>query len=79
MAKPTDRSALLELGGQRYFDHVEGSDDDELGFRLATERFVPGDMFQSSLKGAGILTENVGRAPLRNGRVVSNMAKNFVF
>lgn len=30
-------------GGQWYFDYDEGEDDDEIGFRLSDERFVPGE------------------------------------
>jgi len=30
-------------GGQWYFDYGEGEDDDEIGFRLGNERFVPGE------------------------------------
>ena len=26
-----------------YFDYGEGEDDDEIGFRLSDERFVPGE------------------------------------
>ena len=30
-------------GGTWYFDYAEGRDDDEIGFRLGAERFVPGE------------------------------------
>ncbi|MGO4833686.1 hypothetical protein AB4144_15580 [Rhizobiaceae sp. 2RAB30] len=30
-------------GGQWYFDYAEGTRDDEIGFRLGEERFVPGE------------------------------------
>jgi len=30
-------------GGQWYFDYVEGDADDEIGFRIGEERFVPGE------------------------------------
>lgn len=30
-------------GGQWYFDYEEGEEDDEIGFRLGDERFVPGE------------------------------------
>jgi hypothetical protein len=30
-------------GGTWFFDYAEGEDDDEIGFRLGEERFVPGE------------------------------------
>ena len=38
-------------GGQWYFDYEEGTDDDEIGFRFADERFVIGEYV--SVKNAG--------------------------
>lgn len=38
-------------GGQWYFDYEEGEDDDELGFRLSDERFVPGEYVSISSDG----------------------------
>lgn len=29
--------------GHWFFDYAEGEDDDEVGFRLGTERFIPGE------------------------------------
>lgn len=38
-------------GGQWYFDYGEGEDDDEIGFRLSDERFVPGEYVSISSDG----------------------------
>lgn len=38
-------------GGQWYFDYAEGDDDDEIGFRLAEERFVTGEYVSIGSKG----------------------------
>jgi hypothetical protein len=38
-------------GGQWYFDYAEGEEDDELGFRLADERFITGEYVSIGSKG----------------------------
>lgn len=38
-------------GGTWYFDYTEGRDDDEIGFRFDTERFVPGEYVSISHRG----------------------------
>ena len=38
-------------GGQWYFDYAEGEEDDEPGFRLGEERFVPGEYVSIGSKG----------------------------
>jgi hypothetical protein len=40
-------------GGQWYFDYAEGDDDDEIGFRLGDERFVPGEYV--SIRSDGVM------------------------
>lgn len=39
-------------GGQWYFDYEEGDEDDEIGFRLGEERFVPGEYVSVRTDGA---------------------------
>ncbi|MDN2566674.1 hypothetical protein N1F89_10610 [Aquibium sp. A9E412] len=39
-------------GGTWYFDYAEGEDDDEIGFRLGEERFVPGEYVSVRSDGA---------------------------
>ena len=39
-------------GGQWYFDYAEGTDDDEIGFRFADERFVTGEYVSIRSRGA---------------------------
>jgi hypothetical protein len=40
-------------GGQWYFDYAEGDRDDEPGFHLGDERFVPGEYV--SIRGDGVM------------------------
>lgn len=50
-----DRIGLLRRkpGGQWYFDYAEGERDDEIGFHLGDERFVPGEYV--SIRSAGVM------------------------
>ena len=47
-------------GGQWYFDYAEGESDDEIGFRLGEERFVPGE-YVSIGQGREMQTYQVAR------------------
>jgi hypothetical protein len=40
-------------GGQWYFDYVEGERDDDIGFHLGDERFVPGEYV--SIRSDGVM------------------------
>ena len=47
-------------GGQWYFDYAEGERDDEIGFHLGEERFVPGE-YVSIRSGGAMHTYQVAR------------------
>jgi hypothetical protein len=50
-----DRIGLLQRrpGGEWYFDYEKGAADDEIGFHLGRERFVPGEYV--SVRRAGMM------------------------
>jgi hypothetical protein len=54
-ARAEDRIGRLRRkpGGQWYFDYVEGERDDEIGFHLGDERFVPGEYV--SIRSDGVM------------------------